>query len=122
MMVQSVVLPQKRPFPTVDDSYSRRNYSAVATTAVASADAEEEESEDEDELEDLSWGEESGGQRDGETDSMRRLDVRLRTARLTRIKIRKVGEENMKPIKWVLEPKSQIGLAGLAAINGFFSA
>ncbi|KAA8522368.1 hypothetical protein F0562_013271 [Nyssa sinensis] len=75
----------------------------------------------EDELEDLRSGEESGGQRDGETDSMRRLEARLRTARLTRIKIKKVGEENMKPIKWVLEPKSQIGLADLAAINGFFS-
>ncbi|KAA8519653.1 hypothetical protein F0562_013902 [Nyssa sinensis] len=72
-MVQSVVLPQKRPFPAVDDSYFRRNYSAVAAAAAASADAEEEESEDEDELEDLRSGEESGGQRDGETDGMRRL-------------------------------------------------
>lgn len=30
-----------------------------------------------------------------------------------------VGEENTEIVKWVLEPKSQIGLA---AINGFFSA
>lgn len=30
-----------------------------------------------------------------------------------------VGEENTEIVKWILEPKSQIGLA---AINGFFSA
>lgn len=36
------------------------------------------------------------------------------------MRLKKVGsEENMEMVKWVLEPKSQIGLA---AINGFFSA
>uniref|UniRef100_A0A5B7ALK2 Putative trihelix transcription factor ASIL1-like isoform X4 n=1 Tax=Davidia involucrata TaxID=16924 RepID=A0A5B7ALK2_DAVIN len=69
-MAQSVVLPQKRPFPAVDDSYFRRNYSAVAAAAAAE---EEEEEEDEDESEDLRSGEESGGQRDGEAGGIRRL-------------------------------------------------
>ncbi|XP_059669811.1 trihelix transcription factor ENAP2-like [Cornus florida] len=57
----AVVLPQKRPAPAVDDSYFRRNYSAVA----AAAAAEEEESEDEDESEDLRSSEESGEQGNG---------------------------------------------------------
>ncbi|KAK9271571.1 hypothetical protein L1049_001932 [Liquidambar formosana] len=31
----------------------------------------------------------------------------------------KIGQEKMEMLKWVLEPRSQIGLA---AFNGFFSA
>ncbi|GMP72178.1 LOW QUALITY PROTEIN: hypothetical protein CsSME_00030295 [Camellia sinensis var. sinensis] len=64
MVVQPVVLPQKRPSPAVDDSYFRRNYSAVAAAAAA-------EEEEEDRSEDL--GEETGGRRNGEAEGMRRL-------------------------------------------------
>ncbi|KAJ8546556.1 hypothetical protein K7X08_032630 [Anisodus acutangulus] len=44
-----VILPQKRPSPSVDDSYFRRNYSAVAAAAAADADVEEEEEEESEE-------------------------------------------------------------------------
>ncbi|MCE0482600.1 hypothetical protein HAX54_041510 [Datura stramonium] len=44
-----VILPQKRPSPSVDDSYFRRNYSAVAAAAAA-ADADEDEEESEEEM------------------------------------------------------------------------
>uniref|UniRef100_A0A5B7AL29 Putative trihelix transcription factor ASIL1-like isoform X4 n=1 Tax=Davidia involucrata TaxID=16924 RepID=A0A5B7AL29_DAVIN len=67
-MAQPVVLPLKRPAPAVDDSYFRRNYSAVAAAAAA-----EEESEDDDESEDLKSSEESGEQRDGKAGGVRRL-------------------------------------------------
>lgn len=41
-----VILPQKRLSPSVDDSYFRRNYSAVAAAAAADAEEGEEESEE----------------------------------------------------------------------------
>lgn len=44
---EPVVLPQKRQFSAVDDSYFRKNYSAVAAAAAAAAAAEEEGEEDE---------------------------------------------------------------------------
>ncbi|KAI8000693.1 Trihelix transcription factor ASIL2 [Camellia lanceoleosa] len=65
MVVQPVVLPQKRPSPAVDDSYFRRNYSTVAAAAAAE--------EEEDRLEDLGSSEETGGRRNGEAEGMRRL-------------------------------------------------
>ncbi|CAL5409982.1 unnamed protein product [Camellia sinensis] len=54
LVVQPVVLPQKRPSPAVDDSYFRRNYSAVAAAAVAEEEEETEEEGDEDEVEGMS--------------------------------------------------------------------
>ncbi|KAL3522481.1 hypothetical protein ACH5RR_015315 [Cinchona calisaya] len=47
-VVEPVVLPQKRQFSAVDDSYFRNNYSAMAAAAAAAAeDVEEDEEEDE---------------------------------------------------------------------------
>jgi hypothetical protein len=64
-----VVLPQKRPAPlAMDDSYFRRNYSAVAAAAAAE---EEEGSEDDESDEDLGTSDESGG--NGELDGMKKL-------------------------------------------------
>ncbi|KAL7209491.1 hypothetical protein ACSBR1_031100 [Camellia fascicularis] len=45
LVVQSVVLSQKRLSPTVDDSYFRRNYSTVTMAATAEKQEEEEETE-----------------------------------------------------------------------------
>ncbi|XP_019157389.1 PREDICTED: trihelix transcription factor ASIL2-like [Ipomoea nil] len=39
----AVVLPQKRPAPAMDDSYFRRNYSAVAAAAAAAAATEDKD-------------------------------------------------------------------------------
>nr|XP_043610246.1 trihelix transcription factor ASIL1-like [Erigeron canadensis] len=76
----AVALPQKRPLPVsaaVDESYFRRNYSAVAAAAAA---AEEDGTDDEDES--LASSDDDGGERGrkdgglgegGETDSMKRL-------------------------------------------------
>ncbi|XP_071720530.1 trihelix transcription factor ENAP1-like [Rutidosis leptorrhynchoides] len=73
------ILPQKRPAPVapaVDESYFRRNYSAVAAAAAA---AEEEGSEDDVSLESSedegAAGGGEGGRKEsgGETDSMKRL-------------------------------------------------
>lgn len=73
------VLPQKRPLPVaaaVDDSYFRRNYSAVAAAAAA---AEEDGSEDD---ESLGTSDDEGGagvgegvrkERGGDSDCMKRL-------------------------------------------------
>ena len=62
-MTQPVVLPQKRPSPVVDDSYFRRNYSAMAAAAAA-----EEDEESEDEEVDLGMSDS-----EGEVEGMRRL-------------------------------------------------
>lgn len=75
-VMQPVVLPQKRPLPlAVDDSYFRRNYSAVAAAAAAAEDEGTEE--DDDESEDLGTSEETGGgggeRKEGEVEGMRRL-------------------------------------------------
>ncbi|KAI8000746.1 Trihelix transcription factor ASIL2 [Camellia lanceoleosa] len=51
LVVQPVVLPQKRPSPAVDDSYFRRNYSGFAGAAAADEEEETEEEGDEDEVE-----------------------------------------------------------------------
>ncbi|XAR59247.1 hypothetical protein NMG60_11014979 [Bertholletia excelsa] len=69
------LLPQKRPSPAVDNSYFRRNYSAIAAAAAAAAataTAEEEEDED-DGSEDFGSNEENGAQKHGEGEAMRRL-------------------------------------------------
>ncbi|KAL7177197.1 hypothetical protein ACSBR2_030517 [Camellia fascicularis] len=47
LVVQLVVLFQKRLSPAVDDSYFRRNYSTVTTAATAEKQEEEEEEEEE---------------------------------------------------------------------------
>ncbi|XP_057949247.1 trihelix transcription factor ENAP1-like [Malania oleifera] len=64
------VLPLKRPSLAVpvDDSYFRRNYSAVAAAAAAAADSDAEDDDSEDSR---SSGE--SGQRDAESDGIRRL-------------------------------------------------
>ncbi|XP_047331110.1 trihelix transcription factor ASIL1-like [Impatiens glandulifera] len=68
---QVAVLPQKRP---LDDSYFRKNYSAMAAAAAAVDGVEEEESEDEASSQDFGSSEQSGeGDRDGEAEGMRSL-------------------------------------------------
>ncbi|XP_027161893.1 trihelix transcription factor ASIL2-like [Coffea eugenioides] len=44
--VEPVVLPQKRQFSAVDDSYFRKNYSAVAAAAAAAAEEVEDDEEE----------------------------------------------------------------------------
>ncbi|KAK1368795.1 trihelix transcription factor ASIL2-like [Heracleum sosnowskyi] len=61
----AVVMPQKRSAAVVDDSYFRRNYSAMAAAAAKGEVEDEEETENEDEE-----SEESGEERDEE-----RVDV-----------------------------------------------
>ncbi|CAH9114241.1 unnamed protein product [Cuscuta epithymum] len=51
------VLPQKRPAPAFDDSYFKKNYSAVAAAAAAAAATEEEEVDEEEEDEEDERGE-----------------------------------------------------------------
>ncbi|RVW83838.1 Trihelix transcription factor ASIL2 [Vitis vinifera] len=60
-------LPQKRPMPAVDDSYFRRNYSAVA--AAAAAEAVDEDEDEEEEEEESRWS----AERSGDVDGMRQL-------------------------------------------------
>ncbi|KAM7505980.1 hypothetical protein LguiB_004884 [Lonicera macranthoides] len=57
-----VVLPQKRPFPEVDESYFRRNYSAVAAAAAMEGSEGESEAESEE-----------SGEKEGELEGMKRL-------------------------------------------------
>ena len=66
-----VILPQKRPVP-VDDSYFRRNYSAVAAAAAAAVDEEDGDEVDDDD----SDGSRSSAERDGNgeaADGIRKL-------------------------------------------------
>ncbi|RAL44744.1 hypothetical protein DM860_003503 [Cuscuta australis] len=50
-VAQPAILPQKRPSPAMDDSYFKKNYSAVAAAAAAATAAEDEEGYDEEEEE-----------------------------------------------------------------------
>ncbi|KAL0321295.1 UNVERIFIED_CONTAM: Trihelix transcription factor ASIL2 [Sesamum radiatum] len=71
-MVTPVILPQKRPLPSpaMDESYFRRNYSAMAAAAAAAedeVDADEDDGESEGEADDRAVEEEEdGGRRDEE--------------------------------------------------------
>ncbi|MCD7446186.1 hypothetical protein HAX54_045243 [Datura stramonium] len=65
--VTPVILPQKRQLPAFDDSYFRRNYSAVAAAAAA-AGGEKDYEEEEEEEEGMEMSEESR-----EEDGIRRL-------------------------------------------------
>ncbi|KAH6776796.1 hypothetical protein C2S52_014357 [Perilla frutescens var. hirtella] len=76
-MVSPMVLPQKRPSPSpaVDESYFRRNYSAMAAAAAAAedeADAEEDDGESEGEEDERSEGRAAEEEDEGE-EGMRRL-------------------------------------------------
>lgn len=75
--VRAVVIPQKRPSSALDDSYFRRNYSAVAAAAAAAtADGDEESEYNEDESEDLRSsgdGKRREGNGDGDCEGMRRM-------------------------------------------------
>ncbi|KAK4386550.1 Trihelix transcription factor ASIL2 [Sesamum angolense] len=76
-MVTPVILPQKRPLPSpaVDESYFRRNYSAMAAAAAAAedeVDAEEEDGESEGEEAEGSDDRAVEEEEDGE-EGMRRL-------------------------------------------------
>ncbi|KAL2494696.1 sequence-specific DNA binding transcription factor [Forsythia ovata] len=80
-MFPTAILPQKRPFSspspppptTVDESYFRRNYSAMAAAAAAAEDAPDAEDDGDSGGEDIEVSDERGAEEEEGDEGMRRL-------------------------------------------------
>ncbi|RVW12959.1 Trihelix transcription factor ASIL2 [Vitis vinifera] len=101
-------LPQKRPMPAVDDSYFRRNYSAVA--AAAAAEAVDEDEDEEEEEEESRWS----AERSGDVDGMRQLARAIERMKMfmdTQVQLEKIKRAKRSGLNDAVQSLHRVWLA-----------